>query len=80
MGISCKQAIDYISKEEEHKLSIVQRIQLWHHLLICYVCKRFKQQNTIIINAAGKTEGLPTIQLAKEDKVALIKVLEETTA
>ena len=80
MSISCKQAIDYISKDEEHKLSIVQRIELWRHLLICYVCKRFKLQNKIITKAASKTEKLPTIPLAPEEKVAIIKVLEEATA
>ncbi|TAH09833.1 MAG: hypothetical protein EAZ12_05720 [Sphingobacteriia bacterium] len=51
MGISCKTAVDYISKKEEGKLSLFQRFQLWRHLAICYLCKRFEQQNKIIINS-----------------------------
>jgi len=45
MGISCKQATDYISKKEEGKISIWQRYQLWRHLSECYLCKRFEKQH-----------------------------------
>lgn len=45
MGISCKQATDYISKREEGKITLLQRYQLWRHLAECYLCKRFDIQN-----------------------------------
>ena len=45
MSISCKQATDYISKKEEGKITLLQRYQLWRHLVECYLCKRFDSQN-----------------------------------
>ena len=43
--ITCKKAVDYISKREEQKLSLWQRLQLWRHLAICSLCRRFAHQN-----------------------------------
>jgi hypothetical protein len=43
--ITCKKAVEYISKKEEAKLSVLQRVQLWRHLAICSLCRRFAQQN-----------------------------------
>ena len=50
-GITCKQAVDYISKKEESRLSAVQRFQLWRHLAVCSLCRIFSRQNSIIIKA-----------------------------
>ena len=50
-GITCKQAVDYISKKEESRLSAVQRFQLWRHLAVCSLCRLFSRQNSIIIKA-----------------------------
>jgi hypothetical protein len=46
--ITCKKAVDYISKKEEGKLSLWQRVQLWRHLAICGLCRRFAEQNDTI--------------------------------
>ncbi len=79
MGISCKTAVDYISKKEEGKLSLVQQFQLWRHLAICYLCKRFEKQNKIIIDSIKSHSSSNYIneQLNPEEKQSIITVLEE---
>lgn len=51
--ITCKKAVDLISKKEEGKLSTLQRFQLWKHLSVCSLCKRFSQQNTMFKKVIG---------------------------
>jgi hypothetical protein len=79
MGINCKTAVDYISKKEEGKLSLVQRFQLWRHLSICYLCKRFDAQNYSILKSFKKHSSSHTehLQLKQEEKQKMIKVLED---
>lgn len=79
MGINCKTAVDYISKKEEGKLSLVQRFHLWRHLAICYLCKRFEKQNKIIINSIKihSSTNSANDQLNTEEKQLIIKVLED---
>lgn len=48
MGITCKQAVDYISKREEGRLSSAQRFRLWQHLAICRFCRLFNRQNALL--------------------------------
>ena len=73
-GITCKQAVDYISKKEESRLSAVQRFQLWRHLAVCGLCRIFSRQNSIIIkaikNSADTRAGLSDQQ--KEEIIASI--------
>lgn len=49
--ITCKQAVDYISKKEDGKLSPTKRFRLWRHLAVCSICRIFSQQNKIISKA-----------------------------
>ena len=48
--ISCKDATNFISKKEERKLGLLQRLQLTIHLVICEFCKLFYKQNNFLIN------------------------------
>ena len=48
--ISCKDATNFISKKEEKKLNLLQRLQLTIHLIICEFCKLFYKQNNFLIN------------------------------
>lgn len=79
MGINCKTAVEYISKKEEGKLSLVQRLHLWRHLAICYLCKRFEKQNKIIIDSIKIHTASISVneQLNTEEKKSIIKALEE---
>lgn len=49
--ITCKQAVDLISKKEESKLSGIQRFSLYKHLGECSLCRIFSVQNKIISKA-----------------------------
>lgn len=51
--ITCKKAVDLISKKEEGKLSAFSRFQLWRHLAECSLCRRFSAQNKLIAKAFG---------------------------
>lgn len=66
IGITCKKAVDYISKKEEGKLSLWQRIQLARHLAICSLCKRFAYQNKMIAGMFSNRDH--TNHLSEEDK------------
>ena len=59
MGITCKQAVDYISKKEEGKLSAAQRFRLWKHLVICRFSRAFNRQNRLLTSVfkRKKIEG-----------------------
>ena len=50
-NITCKQAVDLISKKEEAKLSPTQRFSLYKHLGECSLCRIFSVQNKIIAKA-----------------------------
>jgi hypothetical protein len=69
--ITCKQAVDYISKKEDGKLSAGQRFRLWQHLAICRICRIFYQQNKIIRTAFSNqsAEG----ELSDHDKERIIQ-------
>ncbi len=77
MGITCKQAVDYISKKEEGKLSINQRLQLWKHLSICSLCKTFSRQNKLITSFFSKHSEKLQHNIKPVDKEAIIKALKE---
>lgn len=65
MKITCKQAVDYIAKDEEQKLTMFQRFQLKWHLASCYLCRFFQHQNNIM------NEGLKEHQHPEEEAVSL---------
>ena len=49
--IHCKQAVDFVSKREELKLSRMEVMQLRLHLFICAGCRRFVKQNEYVVKA-----------------------------
>jgi len=64
--ITCKQAVDFLSKDEERLLTKGQQFALWRHLEDCPLCRRFADQNHLIIQAmqqaAQQTAGLPAAE------------------
>jgi hypothetical protein len=73
--ISCKQAVDLISKKEEGKLSSAQRFALWRHLAGCSLCRIFSVQNKIMGAAMSREEGQG---LTSQEKEAIIKAVLKT--
>jgi L-lactate utilization protein LutB len=49
----CKQATMLSLKKEEGKITIMERVKLFYHLLYCIYCRRFVKQSSII-NHIGK--------------------------
>ena len=68
-NITCKKAVDLISKKEEGKISLQQRFALWQHLASCSLCRHFSKQNKWII-AAARLEAAD--QLSAEEKEEIV--------
>ncbi len=79
LRITCRQAIDFISKREEGKLSLLQHVQLWLHMGICGLCKLFAKQNKIIISALSKFEKESEHHLTAEEKKDIVNAIKDAT-
>ncbi|MGN6490597.1 MAG: hypothetical protein ACTHLE_01275 [Agriterribacter sp.] len=77
LHITCKEAVDYISKKEEKKLSVLQRLQLMRHLAICSLCRLFAKQNKTITEALSKTHHEQEHHLTPEEKERIINAMEK---
>lgn len=76
-SITCKQAVDYISKKEENKLSPAQRFRLWKHLGACSLCRIFSSQNKVIIQAFKQNENIAASLTDTERGEIITAVLDE---
>ncbi|MGN6439540.1 MAG: hypothetical protein ACTHMM_23645 [Agriterribacter sp.] len=76
LHITCKEAVDYISKKEEKKLSVLQRLQLMRHLAICSLCRLFEKQNKTITTALSKNNDELEHHLTPEEKERIIDAME----
>jgi predicted anti-sigma-YlaC factor YlaD len=72
--ITCKQAVDYISKKEESKLNASQRFRLWKHLGECVLCRRFSSQNNVMIQTLRKL-AVDEPGLSEEEKRSMLNEL-----
>lgn len=77
MFIRCKQAVDFISKREESKLSGMQHVKLQFHLFICKWCRRFARQNDHIVKAVGKYAGQEHAGLTEGEKGEIVRKMGE---
>ena len=73
--ITCKQAVDLISKKEESKLSPKQRFSLYVHLGECSLCRIFSVQNKIIAKAIQQNNSE---DLSVDEKESIIKKIMES--
>ena len=78
-SISCKEAVEFILKKEEGKLSFIQRMRLRRHLMICSLCRIFSLQNNLI-NKAFKQRQQKQMMLSDQEKEKIIRnVVDENT-
>ena len=77
MSITCKKAVDYISKKEEGKISALQTLKLWKHMAICSLCARFYKQSELINSSLKKYVEDDAVKLSQTDKNKIIKALEK---
>ena len=67
-NITCKNATYLISKKEDGKLGLLDRLKLHLHLGICNACKLFEKQSWFIkLNAQNSHEHI-TASLSTEAK------------
>ena len=69
--ISCTEAVDFILKNEEAKLSLMNRLRLWRHLTLCSLCRIFSKQNKLM-NKAMKHRHETRFTLTREEKEKII--------
>lgn len=77
--ISCKEATYLISKKEEGKLTLAERLKLSVHLAICSICRAFEKQSKFIAHHASHIEDTLTAdtQLPDAEKAALKTSLKD---
>ncbi len=73
--INCKEATTMISKKEEGKISFIERIQLWQHLLICSLCKLFMKQNKLIASLIPEAEKKSVASLSDKEKQQIVDAI-----
>jgi hypothetical protein len=78
---NCKQATLLIIKKKEQRLSIVEKVRLFVHLLFCDPCKRFVKQSEIIDHSLHNCEEMlfehPVYTLPEEFRKKIQHQLEE---
>lgn len=69
--ITCEEATDWISREEEGKLSLFRGLRLRLHIILCVFCRRFNKQNKTITNSARHAHHHHPVSLSDQDKQAM---------
>jgi hypothetical protein len=71
-SISCKEAVGYILKKEEGKLSVIGHLKLWQHLVICSLCRIFSSQNKLINKLVHQKKDAE-YKLSEDEKESIIR-------
>ena len=75
MSITCKNAVEFIAKNEEGRITAMQKVNLWKHMAVCSLCSLFYKQNGLI-NASIKKANV-TQSLTAKDKKSILATLEK---
>lgn len=59
--IGCKEATLLTIKDAERKTTIVEKLKLLFHLMMCEYCRRFKQQNKTMDEIVRKQQVFDTL-------------------
>ena len=78
LDISCKKATFLLVKNEEKKMSFLEKYQLKLHYKICTGCYYFRNQNLLISEHAKSAILSSEIKFSKEAKEKLKKNLKES--
>ncbi len=78
MKITCKQATYLISKNQETKLSLSNKLKLWFHVYYCTACKKFQQQTNRLSAFLSKNyDNIYNIKLSNSSKLKINEALNE---
>lgn len=77
--ISCKEATYLISKKEEGKLTLAERLKLSIHLMLCSICRAFEKQSEFIGHHAKRIDDalVQDSHLPDPDKAVLKSTLKD---
>ena len=75
MSITCKKAVEYIAKNEEGKITAMQKVKLWKHMAVCSLCTLFYKQNNLINASIKKVNTIHS--LTSKDKNRILSALEK---
>ncbi|GAA4335249.1 hypothetical protein GCM10023184_29900 [Flaviaesturariibacter amylovorans] len=75
--ITCAEAVDYISRREEGKLTRGQRFRLWRHLAACSLCRIFSAQNKLLARFAAERPVADALTETDKD-IIIQRVLGES--
>jgi len=77
---SCKQITALISESMDRKLPIYRRMGIRIHLMMCYLCRRYKKQLLFlrsVLQAGGEADEKNKEPLSAEARRRISKKLEE---
>ncbi len=77
LNITCLQATFLLSKKEEGRISLLERLQLRIHLSICAFCKLFAIQTQYIGKHATHSHEHQSVAMSNEVKQNLAKVMQQ---
>jgi predicted anti-sigma-YlaC factor YlaD len=80
--ISCKRATELVSRGLDERLSALERLRLFAHLLICSFCRRFKGQMELIQKMIRQSRGLDAesdkeAKLSNEEKLQMLEQIRK---
>jgi hypothetical protein len=75
--ITCKKATYLISKNEEHRLSLLEWVKLQFHLSICSLCKLFQKQTKLIGENAKHSHEYVQLKLSDTTKAKIIDQMKD---
>jgi hypothetical protein len=76
--VSCKEATFFVIKNEEGKLSLLNRLKLDLHTSMCAICKSFEDQSAII--ASESRHILTDVQLGPVARNRIEKILNNQSS
>lgn len=76
---TCKKATLLIEKEATEKLSLLTKMRLKMHLMMCGTCTAYKKQSQLLSNwiKNKKTTNIDIIELSEDSKQEMIKKIKK---
>lgn len=76
---TCKKATVLIEKEQTETLSLLTKIRLKMHLMMCGTCKAYKKQSQLLSDwiKNKKTPNTGDVRLSEDSKQEIIKKMKK---
>lgn len=76
---TCKKATALIEKEETEQLSLLTKMRLKMHLIMCGTCAAYKKQSQLLSNwiKNKRPSNVDTVELSEDSKKEMIKKIKK---